>query len=108
MKSQRRRRRVPKTKVGSMSQIPENALDCLPMQSPRRRLKMSAQTYRKLDVRPRHRQVQEWPDHALVLLPVHVFTFLVRIKSCSHTHRRRHGLGSSIFNFLTMSLVYFA
>jgi hypothetical protein len=36
---------------------------------------------------------REWPDHASVLLLVHVFTFLVRIKSCSHTHRRRHSLG---------------
>jgi hypothetical protein len=31
MKSQRRRCGVPKDEVGSMSQIPENAFDCLPM-----------------------------------------------------------------------------
>jgi hypothetical protein len=63
------------------------------MQSPWRCLKTSAQTYRKLDVGPRRRQVEEWHDHASVLLLVHVFTFLIRIKSCSRTHRRRHGLG---------------
>jgi hypothetical protein len=41
----RRRHEVPKVKVGSVMQIPENAFDHLPMRSPWRRLKMSAQTY---------------------------------------------------------------
>jgi hypothetical protein len=93
MKSQRRRRGVPKAEVGSVTQIPENALDCLPMRSPWRRLKMSAQTYRELDVWPHRRQVEEWPDHAPVLLLVHMFAFLICMKSCSCTHTRRHGLG---------------
>jgi hypothetical protein len=92
-KSQRRRRGVPKAQVGSVTQVTENALDRLPMRSPWRRLKMSTQTYRELDVRPRRRQVEEWPDHASVLLLVQVSTFLVGIRSCSRTHRRRHGLG---------------
>jgi hypothetical protein len=39
MKSQRRRRGVPKAEVESMSQIPDYALDCLSMRSPWRRLK---------------------------------------------------------------------
>jgi hypothetical protein len=89
MKRQRRRHRVPKAKVGSVTQVPKNSLHRLPMRSSRRRLKTSAQTYRELDVWPRRRQVDEWPDHASVLLLVHVFTFLIRIKSCSRTHRRR-------------------
>jgi hypothetical protein len=93
MKRQRRRRWVPKAEVGSVTQVPEYALDRLPMRSPWRRLKTSAQTYWELDVRHRRRQVEKWPDHAPVLLLVHVFTFLLRIKSCSRTHRRRHGLG---------------
>jgi hypothetical protein len=59
MKNQRRRRGVPKAEVGSMSQIPEYALNYLPMQSPWRHLKTSAQTYQELDVRPRRRQVEE-------------------------------------------------
>jgi hypothetical protein len=59
MKRQRRRRGVPKAEVGSMTQVPENSLHRLPMRSPWRRLKTSAQTYRELDVRPRRRQVKE-------------------------------------------------
>jgi hypothetical protein len=86
VKRQRRRRGVPKAEVGSVTQVLEYALDCLPMRSPWRHLKTSAQTYRELDVWPRRRQVEEWPDHAPVLLLVHVFTFLIRIKSYSHTH----------------------
>jgi hypothetical protein len=45
MKSQIRRHGVPKAEFGSMSQIPEYALDCLLMWSPWRHLKTSAQTY---------------------------------------------------------------
>jgi hypothetical protein len=45
MKCQRRGRGVPKAKVGSMTQVPENSLHRWPIQSPRRRLKASAQTY---------------------------------------------------------------
>jgi hypothetical protein len=86
MKRQRRKRGVPKAEVRSVMQVPKNSLHRLPMRSPRRRLKTSAQTHRELDVRPRHRQVEEWPDHASVLLLVHVFTFLIHIKSCSRTH----------------------
>jgi hypothetical protein len=59
MKSQRRGRGVPKVEVGSVTQVPENSLHHLPMRSPRRRLKMSAQTYEELDVWPRRRQVEE-------------------------------------------------
>jgi hypothetical protein len=59
MKHQRRRRRVPKAEVGSVTQVPKYALDRLPMRSLWRRLKTSAQTYRELDVRPRRRQVEE-------------------------------------------------
>jgi hypothetical protein len=59
MKSQRRRKGVPKAEVGSVAQVPEYALDLLPMRSPWRRLKTSAQTYRELDIRPHHRQVEE-------------------------------------------------
>jgi hypothetical protein len=59
MKCQRRRRGVPKAEVGSVTQLPENALDRLPMRSPWRCLKTSTQTYRELDVRPRRRQVEE-------------------------------------------------
>jgi hypothetical protein len=88
----KKRTRSTKAEVGTVTQVPENSLHRLPMRSPRRRLKMSAQTYRELDVRPRRRQVEEWPDHAPVLLLVHTFTFLVRIKSCSRTHRHRHSL----------------
>jgi hypothetical protein len=58
MKRQRRRCGVPMAEVGSLTQVPENSLHCLPMRSPRRRLKMSAQTYGELDVRPRRRQVK--------------------------------------------------
>jgi hypothetical protein len=92
MKHQRRRRGVPKAEVGSVTQVPKYALDRLPMRSPWRRLKTSAQTYRELDVWSHRRQVEEWPDHAPVLLLVNVFTFLIHIKSYSRTHRRRHGL----------------
>jgi hypothetical protein len=59
MKRQRRRRRVPKAEVGSVTQVLEYALDRLPMRSPWRCLKTSAQTYRELDVRPHRRQVEE-------------------------------------------------
>jgi hypothetical protein len=59
MKRQRRRRGVPKAEFGSVTLVPENSLHRLPMRSPRRRLKTSAQTYRKLDVRPHRRQVEE-------------------------------------------------
>jgi hypothetical protein len=45
MNRQRRRRGVPKAKVGSVTQEPENSLHRLPMRIPRRRLKTSAQTY---------------------------------------------------------------
>jgi hypothetical protein len=55
MKSQRRRRGEPKAEIGSVTQVPENSLHCLPMRSPRRCLKTSTQTYRELDVRPRRR-----------------------------------------------------
>jgi hypothetical protein len=81
-----------RTKSG-VTQVPENSLHHFLIRSPRRRLKTSAQTYQELDVRPRRRQVEEWPDHAPVLLLVHVFTFLVHIKSCSRTHRCCHSLG---------------
>jgi hypothetical protein len=77
MKRRRRRRGVPKAEVGSVTQVPKNSLHRLPMRSPWRRLKMSAQTYWELYVWPCRRQVEEWPDHALVLLLVHVFTFLI-------------------------------
>jgi hypothetical protein len=76
MKSQKRRRRVPNGEVVSVTQISEDAFDWLPMRSPWRRLKMSAQTYQKLDVRPRHHQVEEWLNHSSVLLLVHMLTFL--------------------------------
>jgi hypothetical protein len=59
MKSQRRGRGVPKAEVGGVTQVLENSLHRLPMRSPRRRLKTSAQTYRELDVRPRRCQVEE-------------------------------------------------
>jgi hypothetical protein len=59
MKRQRRRRGVPNAEVGSVTQVPEYALNRLPMRSPWRHLKMSAQTYQKLDVWPRRRQVEE-------------------------------------------------
>jgi hypothetical protein len=59
MKRQRRGRGVPKAEVGSVTQVPANLLHRLPMRSPRRRLKTSAQTYRELDVRPRRRHVEE-------------------------------------------------
>jgi hypothetical protein len=59
MKRQRRRRRVPKAKVRSVTQVPEYALDCLLMRSPWRSLKTSVQTYRELDARPNRRQVEE-------------------------------------------------
>jgi hypothetical protein len=42
MKSQTRRRRVPKAEVGSVMQVPKYVLDRLPMQGPWRHLKMSA------------------------------------------------------------------
>jgi hypothetical protein len=51
MKHQRRGRGVPKAEVGGVTQVPENSLHRLPMRSPRRCLKTSAQTYRELDVR---------------------------------------------------------
>jgi hypothetical protein len=109
MKRQRRRRGVPKTEVGSVTQVPEYALNRLLMRSPWRRLKMSARTYRELEVRPRRHQVEELHDHAPVLLLVHVFTFLIHIKSCSRTHRPvAMALESSILNFLIMYLVYLA
>jgi hypothetical protein len=53
-----RGRRVPKTELKSVSKIPEDLLDGLPLWSSQWRLKTSAQTHGKLDVRPRHRQVQ--------------------------------------------------
>jgi hypothetical protein len=59
MKSQRRGSGVPKAEVRSVARLPKNSLHCLPMRSPRRCLKTSAQTYRELDVRPRRRQVEE-------------------------------------------------
>jgi hypothetical protein len=59
MKSQRTGCGVLKAKVESVTQVPENSLHLLPMQSPRRSLKMNAQTYRELDFRPRHREVEE-------------------------------------------------
>jgi hypothetical protein len=59
MKCQRRRHGVAKAEVGSVSQIPEYALDFLPMRSPLRRLKMSTHTYWELDVQPRRCEVQE-------------------------------------------------
>jgi hypothetical protein len=55
MKRQRRGRGLPKAEIGSVTQVPENALDRLPMRSPWRCLKTSAQTYRELDVRPHRR-----------------------------------------------------
>jgi hypothetical protein len=55
MKHQRRRRGVPEAEVSSVTQVPENVPHRLPMWSPWRRLKMSAQTYWELDVRPRRR-----------------------------------------------------
>jgi hypothetical protein len=58
MKWKRRRRRVPKVEVGSVTQLPENLLHCLPMRSPQRCLNMSAQTYWELDVRPHPSQVE--------------------------------------------------
>jgi hypothetical protein len=59
MKHQRRGRGVPKAEVGSVTLVPENSLHCLPMRSPRRRLKTSAQTYREPNVWPRRHQVEE-------------------------------------------------
>jgi hypothetical protein len=44
MKLQRRSRRVPMAEVGSVTQVPEYALDRLSMRSPWRRLETSAQT----------------------------------------------------------------
>jgi hypothetical protein len=59
MKSQRRRRGVPKAEVGSVTQVLEFALDRLAMRSPWGRLNTSAQAYRELDVQTRRRQVEE-------------------------------------------------
>jgi hypothetical protein len=53
---------------------------------------MSAQTHRKLDVRPRRRQVQEGADHAPVLLLVHGLSVLIHVERCSHTHPCQQGL----------------
>jgi hypothetical protein len=94
MKRQRRRRWVPKAKVGSVTQVPENSLYCLPMRSPRRRLKTSTQIYRELDVRPRRRQVEEWPDHASVLLLVHVFTSVTAPPEIISYYRLNHSIRS--------------
>jgi hypothetical protein len=95
MKHQRRRRKVPKAEVGSVTQVPEYSLHRLLMQSPWRCLKTSTQTYPELDVWPRRSQVEEWPDHAPVLLLVHVFTFLIRIKSCSRTVDAKSALSAN-------------
>jgi hypothetical protein len=59
MKSQRRRRGVPKAEVGSVTHVLEFALDRLAMRSSWGRLKTSAQAYRELDVQTRRRQVEE-------------------------------------------------
>jgi hypothetical protein len=92
-KEQKRRgRQVPKTKLRSVLKIPEDPLDGWPIWSPRRCLKTSAQTHRKLDVRPRRRQVQEGVDHAPVLLLVHGISVVVHVQCYSHTHRCRQGL----------------
>jgi hypothetical protein len=58
MKSQRRGREVPNTKIRGVTQIREDPLDRLPMQCPLRRLKMSTKTHTELYIRPHHRQVQ--------------------------------------------------
>jgi hypothetical protein len=70
------------------------------MWSPRRRLKTSTQTHRKLDVRPRRRQVQEGADHAPVLLLVHGLFVLVCVERCSRTHLCRQGLWVIHFELL--------
>jgi hypothetical protein len=59
MNLQRRGRRVPKTEIRGVTQVPENSLHRLPMRSPQKHLKTSAQTYRELDVRPRFRQLKK-------------------------------------------------
>jgi hypothetical protein len=58
-KRQRRGRGLPKADVENVTQVPKNSLHCLPVRSPRRRLKTSAQTYRELDVRSCRFQVEE-------------------------------------------------
>ena len=54
---------------------------------------MSAQTHNKLNVWPRHRQVEKGADHAPVLLLIHGFSVLVRIQDCRGTHRCRQQFG---------------
>jgi hypothetical protein len=85
-KQKERGRRVPKIELKSVSKIPEDLLDGQPMWSPRWCLKTSAQTHKKLDVRPHHRQVQE--GAACSGIPSGPRAFRPHpIKSCSHTHR---------------------
>jgi hypothetical protein len=88
-KREKRWHRVPKKKHMSVSKIPEDPLDGLLMWCPQRRLKTSAQTHRKLDVRPRRCEVQEGADHATVLLLVHRLSVLIHVQHCSHTHQCR-------------------
>jgi hypothetical protein len=54
---------------------------------------MSAQTHTELYVWPHRYQVQEGAYHALVILLVQVFTFLIRVKCCSRTNQHRHSFG---------------
>jgi hypothetical protein len=89
-KTKKRKRgghRVPKTKLRSVSKIPEDSLEGLKMWCSQRHLKMSVQTHRELNVQPRCCQVQEGANHAPVLLLVHKLSVLVRVYRCSRTHR---------------------
>jgi hypothetical protein len=108
MKRQWGRRRVPKAEIGNVSQILEYALDCLLTQSPWRRLKTS------------HRHTENWMSD-LVTVKYRSDPIMLRYSfwsTCSPSLSASSvvvvligvtmALESSMLNFLTMSLVYFA
>ena len=74
------------------------------MRSPRRCLEPGTETHNKVYVGPRHREVEEGANHALVLSLVHLLAILIGVQSGCRRHRRRHWLSISHIKLLQQVL----
>jgi hypothetical protein len=66
-KIKQRRSRIPNLKLSSVFEVPEDSLNCHPMQRVWGRLKVCTKAHGELNVWPCHREVQEGANHAHVL-----------------------------------------
>jgi hypothetical protein len=91
-KIQRRRSRIPNSKLECVFEIPKNPLNGRPMQRVWGSLKARTQTHNELNVWSCRREVQEGANHSPILPLVNSLTIFIWTKRRSSANQSRDGL----------------